>query len=189
MPQGLQETWGTEVSRRRVLVGTAWATPAVLVGLAAPPAAASVPADPGALAVFGQSASRQILWLSGQINYTVRAAVTHAGGPETAPVSGIGLRVSMSSQRAGATPPAIAAASSANGWAYSATGTANGRRYWDCTYSGTLDASGDSTYELLITFTGPIVWTVPDTNVYFLPSGTSAGVSVVGTGAQDDSAS
>jgi hypothetical protein len=30
------------LSRRRILVGTAWVTPAVLVGLAAPPAAASV---------------------------------------------------------------------------------------------------------------------------------------------------
>jgi hypothetical protein len=35
----------TGLSRRNVLVGTAWATPVVLVGLAAPPAAASTVAD------------------------------------------------------------------------------------------------------------------------------------------------
>ncbi|MFV0633673.1 hypothetical protein [Demequina sp.] len=74
------------VSRRRVLAGTAWATPAILVGLAAPQAAASTnpgPTNPGGSTAAGDSSFRMDWSGAANLRLHLRTTTTF-----TAPANG-----------------------------------------------------------------------------------------------------
>ncbi|WP_084104818.1 hypothetical protein [Demequina sp. NBRC 110056] len=165
------------VDRRRILTGAAWATPAIVIGMAAPAAASSggssTPQQPGALALVSASAERVILF--GFNAYTARATAVFAGAAGSASVTGVRMRISFDSGRAGATAPTIASGST--GWSFSATTVTGSRRHYDFVYSSPVSAPSGATTALEISFVGTWRFGASE-RVDFQAFGTSQNVNV-----------
>jgi len=189
------------VSRRRVLVGTAWATPAVVVGLAAPPAAASTPGQPGGLAVAPVSASRVVtnpFGFSNGIDYTVTAVVSFVGATTDLDVTNVRLRISIDADRVSPNT-SISITSGSSVWSrpssdatgLAGTGTTGQLRFFDFNYASHVgQGSAATSAQIEIKFSGGVTrWFDPeDTRVYFQAFGTSGSVPVESARVSDNSA-
>jgi hypothetical protein len=107
------------LTRRRVLIGAAWATPAVLIATAAPAAAASTTRGAIALSSLVSTMTGTTLYVRGQVAYS------GAGSPSPdAPVSSVQLKITMPYTRITvATPPTV---TPNTGWSYAGPYTTSG---------------------------------------------------------------
>ena len=143
-----------ELSRRRVLIGAAWATPVVLVATAIPAAAASTTRGAVALTSLFSTMTSANLYVRGQVAYA------GAGGPSPdAPVTNVQLQVTMLYSRITVgTAPVV----SGTGWAfagpYTTTGSGSSRTItYKFTWTGAqpLSAANPITPQLAVTFAKP----------------------------------
>lgn len=127
---------GIGLSRRRVLQGMAWATPAVVIASATPASAASQDLEPGAIGFAGMQVSRTASSTARALE--VEFSVAHLV-PDGADVTDVVARVIFS---AGMVAASLLSYSGA-GWTQVGTGTlGDSSRYFDFSYAATLVAGG-----------------------------------------------
>ncbi|WP_062296272.1 hypothetical protein [Demequina maris] len=134
------------VSRRRIVQGAAWATPAILVATAAPALAAS-PAVTGGLVLAGVSANQN------ETVFTVKATAAYVGdGAPHAdyPVSQVKMRIAVPAARLGTGTPTTPTA----GWTYVSTETVGTTKVVVYAWSGDVTATAT---------TAPLVASIPKT--------------------------
>ena len=131
-----------ELSRRRVLVGAAWAAPALVVATAVPAAAASTPVL-GALVLASTNGSQEATTLS------VSAVVTYLGdgqGPADHPVSAVTATISVPATRAGAGN----GSTSSSGWAFTSRTTSGANVLFTYSWNGPSLSEANPTTSLLV---------------------------------------
>ncbi|SEJ39965.1 hypothetical protein [Demequina mangrovi] len=168
---------GEAVSRRRVLHGIAWTTPAVLIATSSPPAAASggegISSAQGALALAGTFTALN------ESAFTFDTMVAYAGAARSAgagvsPVTSVTLDLALPSGRVTGEAPSIVSGSA---WTYTGAATAGGETSFTFAWQG--DNLTDATPS-----TSPLTVTIPKTAsldaaaVTFTARGTSAGLPV-----------
>ncbi|MDN4490642.1 hypothetical protein QQX13_07335 [Demequina sp. SYSU T00068] len=161
------------VSRRRVIQGAAWATPAILIATGSPPAAASIN-EPSQIAV--PTPTTQFTWDGGpgrQIHIS-NIVVSGTGLAANAPITDIRVRISVGSPST-ATAPTITAGAAV--WTYEGSSTAGTTHTFTYRYTGTLNSSTTSTAPLAITV-GASGHGNFSATVSVAAEGTSAGQSV-----------
>ena len=158
-----------ELSRRRIIQGVAWATPAVVIAAATPATAASplvpiVGTFPGGLVVSGASANQT----ESVLTVTSSAVFTTGGQAAAAPVGSVSTVISVPTARVGTGTASTASA----GWVYQNKTTSGSNTLF--TYQWVAGAVNASTP------TGPLVALIPKTagRTAFAVSVQSTGTSV-----------
>lgn len=131
------------ISRRRVLGGIAWATPAIMVATAAPSFAAGSTREPGGLVISGTGIQDASV-------FTVTATTIFNGGatPATAyPVSGITTAISVPTARVAAG----AGATAVTGWSYVSRAVSGADTVFTFAWSGADLADGATIPSLVAT--------------------------------------
>lgn len=158
----------TELTRRRVLIGAAWATPALLIATAVPAAAAS-----GATAAVALASLQAVMQPS---ILTVRGVVAFAGAVSPtpdAPVSNVRMEISIPTSRAAAG----AATFTGTGWSYTGRSTSGSNTIFTFTWLGAnLSHTNTTTTQLVASI--PKASSVNNLNVTKTARGVSNAVNV-----------
>lgn len=160
---------GVGVSRRRIIQGAAWATPAVLVATALP-AAAATGDPPGTIAFNGTYFTND-----NGVNDVLNLVVRHGG-----PFNADDLRnISVTIQIASANVEAVPASVTGSGWALSSATVSGSNYLYVATYVGAV-ARYDTATTLVIYWTAKGLAPYPVT-AYFVATASSGGTTVSGS--------
>ncbi|MGC4175667.1 hypothetical protein [Demequina sp.] len=161
-----------DISRRRVVQGAVWATPAVLVATALPAAAASPPVL-GGVVITGASAAMNTA------NFFVTATLAYAGdGPPHAdhPVGTVRFTVTLPTSRVVAGTPGVTAL----GWSYVGSAPQGANTVYTFAWNG-QDLSSAQPATQQVTVKIPATASIDPINIPLNATGISNGLSVPAT--------
>ncbi|WP_156163643.1 hypothetical protein [Demequina subtropica] len=156
------------VSRRRIVQGAAWATPAVLIATASPPAAASQ--TPGAVSLASSS------FVASGVNSVLTLVVTNSGVAGSEPLTGTQVTVTVPASQVTATP----VSSSGSGWVLTGPTTSGTSVIYTATYAASI-ATSTSSSDFVLTL-APAGEDPYPLSAALAASATSNGSTVTGNG-------
>ncbi|WP_156158983.1 hypothetical protein [Demequina gelatinilytica] len=155
------------VSRRRIVQGAAWATPAVLIATASPPAAASQ--TPGAVSLATST------FVASGVNSVLTLVVTNSGVAGSEPLTGTQVTVTVPASQVTAAP----VSSSGSGWVLTGPTTSGTSVIYTATYAASIATSTSSTaFALTLAPAGEDPYPL---NAALAASATSNGATVTGS--------